>query len=72
MKYSVHNWIVYHPNFIQYLISDEWLKVTVIGSKYKQDVPEFLLQISMWELQNVMVILYYKGGLEKVHNKNEK
>ena len=55
VKKSLYNWILQHPQAVQYPIANDCLKVYIDGQYEPQLVPNLLLQVSVRELHNSMV-----------------
>ena len=52
----LYNWILQHTQVVQSQIANECLKVSIDGHSEQNLVPKLLLQVSVWELHNIMVI----------------
>ena len=55
VKKSLYNWILQHPQAVQYPIANDCLKFYIDGQYEPQLVPNLLLQVSVRELHNSMV-----------------
>ena len=55
VKKYLYNYIIQHPQFVQYSISNDCLKLSIDGHYEPQLVTKFLLQVSVRELHNIMV-----------------
>ena len=64
-KKSLYNWILQHPQVVQYPIANDYLKVSIDGNSEPQLVPKLLLQVSIWELHNNMVVTQEEGGIKE-------
>ena len=51
----MYAWITRHPQMVQSLISNDCLKVMFDYQTEPQPVPKLLLQVSVRELQNILV-----------------
>ena len=60
----LYNWILQHPQVVQYPIENYCIKLFIGGKVETQLVPIFLLQVSARELHNSMVISPEEGGLK--------
>ena len=55
---------------MQYQIENDRLKVSIGGYSEKQLVTRLLLKLSVWELQNSMVITQQECGMKEVKDEN--
>ena len=65
VKKYLYNWILQHPQVVQSPIANDCLKVPIDGPSELQLVPKLLLQVSVQELHNIMVIPPEEGGLNE-------
>ena len=56
VKKYIYNWILQHPQIVQSPIANDCLKVSIGGHSEPHLVPKLLLQVSVRELHNKMVI----------------
>ena len=64
IKRNLYTWITRHPQVIQSLISNDFLKVMLDDHTEPQLVPKLLLQVSVRELHNSLVSDPNDGGLK--------
>ena len=64
VKKSHYNYIMRNPQVVQSPIVNYFLKVNIDGHTKTQLVPKLLLQVSVRELHNSLVIDTYDGGLK--------
>ena len=62
---SLYNWIMHHPQVVQSLIFNDCMKVKIDGHTELQLVPKLLLQVSVQELHNSLVIDPVYGRLKE-------
>ena len=65
IKKSLYNWIMHHPKVVQSPIFNYCLKVKIDGHTRPQIVSKMLLQVSVWELRNILVSDPEYGGLKE-------
>ena len=65
---SLYNWILQHPQVVQSPIANDCLKVSIDGQSEPQFVPEWLLQVSVWELYNRMASPPEEGGVKEARD----
>ena len=68
MKKSLCNWILQHPQVVQYPIENACLKVSIDGHSATQLVLKLLLQVSFQELYNITVSTSEEGGLNEARD----
>ena len=61
----LYNWILQHPQILQYPITNDFVKVSIDGHYEPQVLTDLLLQVSVWELHNSMVSPQEEGGLKE-------
>ena len=61
----IYNWILQHPQVVQYPIANDCLKVYIDGHSEPQVLTELLLQVSVQELHNSMAIPPEEGGIKE-------
>ena len=54
-KKSLYNWILQHSQVVRSQLSNDYLKVSIVVQYEPQLVPKVLLQVSAWEIYNIMV-----------------
>ena len=64
----MYTWITRHPQVVQSPISNDCLKVVLYDQTEHQLVPKLLLQLSVRELNNILVIYTNDGGLKDVRD----
>ena len=64
VKKYLYNCIIQHPQVMQSPIANDCLKVYIYRHSEPQLVPIFLRQLSVRELNNIMVITPEEGGLK--------
>ena len=64
IKHNLYTWITRHPQVFQSPISNDCLKVMLDDQTKPQLVPKLLLQVSVRELHNSLVIDPNYGGLK--------
>ena len=65
----LYNWILQHTQVVQSQIANECLKVSIDGHSEQNLVPKLLLQVSVWELHNIMVIPQKRVELKRQYMK---
>ena len=65
VKKYLHNWILQHPQVVQSPIAYDCLKVSIDGHYKPQLVPKLLLQVTIRELHNSIIISPEEGGLKE-------
>ena len=55
IKHNIYLWITHHPQVVQSIISNYFLKVMFDDQIEPQLLPKFLLQVSVQELNNSLV-----------------
>ena len=62
---NIYSWIFQYPQVVQSPIKNDYLKLYIDGNTETQVVPKLLLQVSVWELHDIIVIQSEKGGLKE-------
>ena len=65
IKKHLYNWIMHHPQVVQSPIVNDCLKVKIGDHTEPQLITKILLQVSVVELHNNLVINKYNGGLKE-------
>ena len=65
----MYTWIIRHPQVVQSPIYNDYLKVMLDYQTEPQLFPKFLLQVSVRELHNSLVIDPNDGGLKDTRDK---
>ena len=68
IKRSLYNWIIHNPQVVQSPIVNDCLKVKVYGHTELQLVPKLLMQFSVIELHNSLVIYKYNGEIKEARD----
>ena len=63
-KKSLYNWILQHPQVVQFPIANDFPKISIGGHSEPQLVSNFLPQVSAQELHNSMVSPPEEGGIK--------
>ena len=61
---SLYNWIIRHPQVVQYSIANYFIYVSIDGKSGKKLMTNLLLQVSIQEFHNIMVSPQEEGGLK--------
>ena len=64
IKKSIYNWIIHHPQVVQFPIVNDFLTVKIDGHTKPQLVPKLFLHVSVRELHNNLVRATIYGGLK--------
>ena len=65
IKKSLYNWIINNPQVVKSSIFNDFLKVKIDGHTRPKLVPKLLLQVSIREHHNSLVIDTVDGGLKE-------
>ena len=71
IKKYLYNWTTHHPQVIQSPIVNYCLEVKIDGYTEPQMVPKLLLQVSVRELHNNIVITTKYGGLKEERDEDD-
>ena len=66
IKKSLYNWNMNHPQVVQSPIFNYCLKFNIGGHTGPQIDPKLLLQVSVWELHNILVSYPVYGELKEI------
>ena len=72
IKRNLYTWITRHPQVVHSPISNDCLKVLLEDQTEPQLVPKLLLQVSVRELHNSLVIDPKDGGLKDARDEDGK
>ena len=71
IKKSLYKWIIHHPQVVQLPIVNDCLKVKIDGHAEPQLVTKMLLQVSVRELHNKLVISTIDVGLKESRDEDD-
>ena len=69
IKRNLYEWITHHPQVVQSPISNDCIKVMFDDQIEPQLVPKLLLQLSVRELNNILVSYTNDGGIKDARDK---